>query len=146
MEGPDALDEVVGQLEGFEAPAGAWETEILPARLAGYEPAWLDDLAWPAASPGRGLGRATARPNGSERGAAPVRTTPITLLARRHAALWASLSREADAVQPSPRAQTVADFLRAARRLVLRRDRRGHAACCAPRSRRRWPSSSPSAW
>jgi ATP-dependent Lhr-like helicase len=31
MEGPDALDEVVGQLEGFEAPAGGWETEIPPA-------------------------------------------------------------------------------------------------------------------
>ncbi|MGH6930173.1 MAG: Lhr family ATP-dependent helicase, partial [Dongiaceae bacterium] len=34
MEGPDAVDAVIGQLEGFEAPAGAWETEILPARLA----------------------------------------------------------------------------------------------------------------
>ena len=44
MEGPDALDGVVAQLEGFEAPAGAWESEILPARLADYEPAWLDDL------------------------------------------------------------------------------------------------------
>ena len=43
MQGPDAVDTVVGQLEGFEAPAGAWESEILPARLAGYEPAWLDD-------------------------------------------------------------------------------------------------------
>ena len=34
MEGPDAVDAVIGQLEGFEAPAGAWETEILagPAR------------------------------------------------------------------------------------------------------------------
>ena len=38
--------------KGFEAPAGAWETEILPARIAGYEPAWLDDqclagrIAW----------------------------------------------------------------------------------------------------
>ncbi len=28
----------VGTLEGFEAPAGAWETEILPARIKGYEP------------------------------------------------------------------------------------------------------------
>ena len=52
MEGPDALAAVLGQLEGFEAPAGAWETEILPARIAGYEPAWLDDqclagrIAW----------------------------------------------------------------------------------------------------
>src|SRR4029079_6923050 len=43
MEGAAALAGVVGQLEGLEAPAGAWETEILPARLAGYEPAWLDD-------------------------------------------------------------------------------------------------------
>ena len=43
MEGPEAVDAVVGQLEGFEAPAGAWESEILPARLAGDEPTWLDE-------------------------------------------------------------------------------------------------------
>src|SRR5215472_9090350 len=30
MQGPDAVDTVVAQLEGFEAPAGAWESEILP--------------------------------------------------------------------------------------------------------------------
>src|SRR5262249_34674715 len=28
MQGPDAVDTVVAQLEGFEAPAGAWESEI----------------------------------------------------------------------------------------------------------------------
>ena len=43
MEGPQALEAIVAQLEGFEAPAGAWESEILPARLAAYEPHWLDD-------------------------------------------------------------------------------------------------------
>ncbi|MGH7054820.1 MAG: DEAD/DEAH box helicase, partial [Stellaceae bacterium] len=43
MAGPDAVAAITGQLEGFEAPAGAWETEILPARIAGYDPAWLDD-------------------------------------------------------------------------------------------------------
>ena len=43
MEGPDALEVLARQLEGFEAPAGAWETEILPARLDSYEPSWLDD-------------------------------------------------------------------------------------------------------
>src|SRR5262249_60524793 len=43
MQGPDAVDTVVAQLEGFEAPAAAWESEILPARLAGYEPRFLDD-------------------------------------------------------------------------------------------------------
>jgi ATP-dependent helicase Lhr and Lhr-like helicase len=35
MEGPDALEGVVAQLQGFEAPAAAWESEILPGRLAG---------------------------------------------------------------------------------------------------------------
>ena len=68
-----------------------------------------------SASPAGRLGAAAAaqrRSNGGERGAAPVRTTPITLLARRHAALWASLSPRADVAPPSPRAQAVADFIR----------------------------------
>jgi len=112
MEGPDALEILVRQLEGFEAPAGAWETEILPTRLSGYEPTWLDDqclsgrIAWARLRP------RSARPNGSERGAAPVRSTPITLLARRHAMLWASLSAAADPIALSPRAHTVADYIR----------------------------------
>ena len=81
----------VALLEGFEAPAGAWETEILPARIAGYEPAWLDDqclagrIAWARLAPGRG--------NGRDRVATPVRTTPITLLARRHAQFWTFADR-----------------------------------------------------
>jgi ATP-dependent helicase Lhr and Lhr-like helicase len=110
--GPDAVEVIAGQLEGFEAPAGAWETEILPVRLAGYEPAWLDDLclagriAWARLRPRNG------RPDGSERSAAPVRTTPITLLARRHAPLWAALSQTAEPVHPGSRAQAVADCIR----------------------------------
>ena len=57
MEGPDALAATVAQLEGFEAPAGAWESEILPARVADYEAAWLDDeclsgrVAWARLKP-----------------------------------------------------------------------------------------------
>jgi ATP-dependent helicase Lhr and Lhr-like helicase len=108
MEGPDALEVLVRQLEGFEAPAGSWETEILPARLDGYEPSWLDDqclagrVAW-----------ARLRPrNGGERSATPVRTTPIMLLVRRHAPLWAALSAAEEPVRPSSRAQAVADCIR----------------------------------
>ena len=41
-----------------------------------------------------------------------MRTTPITLLARRHAPLWAALSPAPDAVRPSARAQAVADCIR----------------------------------
>ncbi|TMJ58223.1 MAG: DEAD/DEAH box helicase [Alphaproteobacteria bacterium] len=112
MEGPDAVEILVRQLEGFEAPAGAWETEILPARLAGYEPSWLDDqclsgrIAWARLRP-----RST-RPNGGERNPTPVRTTPITFLARRNTPLWAAQSAGPDAVPCSAKAQAVADFIR----------------------------------
>jgi ATP-dependent Lhr-like helicase len=111
MEGPDAVEAIVGQLEGFEAPAGAWESEILPARLTGYEPAWLDDhclagrIAWARLTP------RAAKPNGGARGATPVRTTPITLLARRRAPLWSALSATPEPVQPSGRAQAVLDMI-----------------------------------
>ncbi len=112
MAGPDAVDAIVGQLEGFEAAAGAWESEILAVRIAEYEPAWLDGqclagrIAWARLKPRNGP------PDGGERGGAPVRTTPITLLPRRHAPLWASLAPITDAAQLSFRAQTVVDCIR----------------------------------
>ncbi len=112
MEGPDALEVLVRQLEGFEAPAGAWETEILPARLDGYEPSWLDDQCLAGRIVWARLRPRNARPNGGERSPAPVRTTPIALLARRHAGLWASLSPTDDPIRPSSRAQAVADCIR----------------------------------
>jgi len=96
----------------FEAPAGAWETEILPARLAGYEPSWLDDQCLAGRIVWARLRPRNARPNGVERSAAPVRSTPITLLARRHASLWASLSPAVDPVALGSGAQTVADYIR----------------------------------
>ena len=112
MEGMDAVEVIIGQLEGFEAPAASWESEILPARIADYEPAWLDAqslagrVCWTRLRP-----RASRQSNG-ERGATPVRTTPIALLSRRHAPLWASLPGTGEPPQPSGRAQTVADYIR----------------------------------
>ncbi len=50
--GASALEQALDRLFGHAAPAQAWETEILPARLPGYLPAWLDavlaetDLLW----------------------------------------------------------------------------------------------------
>jgi ATP-dependent Lhr-like helicase len=113
MEGPDALAAVLGQLEGFEAPASAWESEILPARISGYEPHWLDDLclagriAWARLRPRSG------RQADSERSAAPVRSTPIALLPRRHLPLWSDLLPSSDAIEPGARAKSVAEFIRA---------------------------------
>jgi ATP-dependent helicase Lhr and Lhr-like helicase len=111
MQGSDALAAVLTQLEGFEAPAGAWETEIIPSRMAEYEPQWLDEhcragrvvwtrLAAHAAYPDRG------------RGASPIRSTPIALLARRNVSLWAALAEQSDPAQLTSRARAVADYIR----------------------------------
>jgi ATP-dependent Lhr-like helicase len=42
--GEEGLREVLGQVQGIEAIQGAWETEILPGRVAGYRPEMLDRL------------------------------------------------------------------------------------------------------
>src|SRR5204863_5163065 len=99
---------VLAQLEGFEAPASAWETEILPARIGEYEPAWLDEqclagrFVWP---------RLAARRAEPGRGASPVRSTPIVLLARRNLLLWSSLAGPVEVQNLSPPAQRVAEYL-----------------------------------
>jgi ATP-dependent helicase Lhr and Lhr-like helicase len=111
MAGPKALDRVVAQLEGFEAPAVAWESDILPARLADYEPGWLDErclaghIAWMRLQSRNGRTNGAGRP-------APVRTTPITLMPRRHTGIWTSLTPYGAAADPSPRAQLLADCIR----------------------------------
>ena len=109
VEGVDALAAVCSQLEGFEAPAAAWETEILPARVNEYDPAWLDELSLAGRVAWARL--ASPRP-GAERHRSPVRTTPIALLARRHLALWSSLAATPEEPDASSRAADVADFIR----------------------------------
>jgi ATP-dependent Lhr-like helicase len=112
VEGPDALAAVLAQLEGFEAPAAAWESEILPARVAGYEISWLDDLClagrivWSRLRP-----RASA---GGEHGTGPVRATPIVLLQRRSLPTWNALDATKDDGDAtiSSRARKVSDSLR----------------------------------
>ena len=42
--GADGLARVIEQLQGFETAAGAWERELLPARLHGYDVSWLDQM------------------------------------------------------------------------------------------------------
>jgi ATP-dependent Lhr-like helicase len=108
MEGPDAVGAILAQLEGFEAPASAWETEILPSRISEYEPAWLDEQCLA----GRFLWtRLSARRGDTPRGAAPVRATPIVLLARRNLRLWSTLGAAEDGAQLSANARRIAGYL-----------------------------------
>jgi len=111
VSGPDALAGVLAQLEGFEAPASAWEGSILPARVDGYEIAWLDALC----QSGRVVwSRLGARKGGGERVGGPVRSTPTVLLQRRNLEMWRMLAGPgADASPLSSRAQQVVEWLAA---------------------------------
>jgi ATP-dependent Lhr-like helicase len=105
-DGPASLAAVLEQLEGFEVPAVAWETEVLPARLAQYEPAWLDSLCLS----GRAFWARLGAP--ARLAAAPIRSTPIALLTRAHGAWWQQLCGDPDARPPhSANAAAVAEYL-----------------------------------
>lgn len=105
MQARDALGPVVEQLEGFQAAAGAWEGDLLPARLKDYGGPWLDELCrsgrivWT-----RLAGRIKAS-------SGPVRGTPIVLLPRRHLSAWYALASDAPQPELSSRAQRVLETL-----------------------------------
>jgi ATP-dependent Lhr-like helicase len=75
--GLEGLAAIVGQLDGFEVPAAAWESDVLAARVEEYDPALLDTLSLT----GR-VGWAAGRRGGGS--APPIRSTPIALFAREH--------------------------------------------------------------
>ena len=109
LQGSDAVAAVLAQLEGFEAPAGGWESDILPARIAEYDPHWLDEHC----RAGRFVwARLQARRGDQDLAAGPIRTTPITLLARRNAKVWSELGQPHDPAQLSYKPRTVLDFLK----------------------------------
>src|SRR5581483_6685637 len=104
LRGAEALPAVLAQLEGFEAPAGAWESQLLPARLRDYDIGWLDALC--------AAGRIAWTRLRVSNGASPVRASPIVLLPRKQLAAWSVLATQAeDAPKLSSRAQAVAEYL-----------------------------------
>ena len=106
--GDGALLDVVEQLQGFESAAGAWESEILPLRVADYDPTSLDvaclsgDLVW---------GRFNGRPvngEGQANKAVLSRSIPISL-GLREALPWLAGAHGGDA--PLGAASDVLDHL-----------------------------------
>jgi ATP-dependent helicase Lhr and Lhr-like helicase len=43
-DGPAGVERALELLQGYAAPASAWESEILPRRIKDYRPAWLDEV------------------------------------------------------------------------------------------------------
>ncbi len=109
--GMDALVDVLGQLQGAPLPASVVESEILPARLAEYRPAELDELAtagelvWVGAgaigaNDGRvrlvfrdqaGLLVPEAGPDADDLAEGPVHRALLDRLGQRGASFWGDL-------------------------------------------------------
>jgi ATP-dependent Lhr-like helicase len=106
MQGQDALPAVLAQLEGYEAAAGAWESELLALRLRDYSILWLDELCRAGKLVWTRIGASRSSAGG------PVRATPIALLPRRQVALWHGLSGDAAEPGLSSRAGAVFDALK----------------------------------
>ncbi|MYM74051.1 DEAD/DEAH box helicase [Duganella sp. FT134W] len=106
LKGPDALPQALAQLEGYEAAAGAWESDLLALRVQDYSSLWLDDLC----RAGKIVWTRVGAPSSAVGG--PVRSTPLVLLPRRQLALWHALPAVADQVEVSPRAARVLEALR----------------------------------
>ncbi len=105
VKGVEGLAAVIGQLDGYEVPAGAWEHEVLAARVEDYEPDFIDRLclsgrvAWGRLSPANGSGKA------------PLRSSPIAMMLREHAEVWRAAA-EPETGELSSEASAVYDTLR----------------------------------
>ena len=120
LHGKEGLHRVIGQLQGLELPAPAWEERVLPARIRRYDPADLEHLclsgvvAW---------GRLNTNLEESEahedvaavraRRPGPVRNSPLAFVLREDLASFLGPAGEADLLARLPAAaREVADYLR----------------------------------
>ena len=83
LHGADGTLQIIRQLQGYEIPASAWESEILARRIANYDAAFLDELClsgeamWARVSPHPAIAE--------NRRVRPTRIAPVTLLLREDA-------------------------------------------------------------
>ncbi|GHN00613.1 ATP-dependent DNA helicase [Cytophagales bacterium WSM2-2] len=108
-QGPFGLELMIQKLEGFEAPAIAWESDLLPSRIADYDHQWLDMLcvagkiSW---------GRFRPSLSKEKKANSPIRTTPVTFISRNKLNAWRSPETVEEALQLSPRATLLLETLK----------------------------------
>jgi len=110
--------EILQQLQGFEAPANAWESQILARRIADYDPKVLDNLCLTGAV---GWGRLSphpstlGEPSDAIRRVIPTSVAPLTFFIREDAEWMIPRHAEGDAKESialSPAARAVLMHLR----------------------------------
>ncbi len=110
--------EILQQLQGFEAPANAWESQILARRIANYDPKILDNLCLTGAV---GWGRLSPHPStlgetaDAIRRVIPTSVAPLTFFIREDSDWMIPRHAEGDAKEAqalSPAAREVLAHLR----------------------------------
>ena len=117
LHGIDGTLAVLRQLQGYEISAAAWESEVLPRRIANYSPALLDRLClsgevmWGRLSPHPAFAfPLEPGPRGGQ--VRPTRTAPVTLFLREDLTWLAGEPGVADQTTPlSHPARDVANAL-----------------------------------
>ena len=104
LHGLDGTLQIVRQLQGCEFPAAAWESEVLPRRIAKYDPEYLDQLclsgevSWGRLSPHPAFDRDPQDADGADRRRVrPTRVAPLAIFLRDDAG-WLLATP-----QPSPK-------------------------------------------
>jgi ATP-dependent Lhr-like helicase len=115
LSGRSGVQAVIEQLAGIHVPTADWERHVLPLRVEGYDPRWLDelclsgDVVW-----GRLATRDTAERSGiaseRRRSTVPSPATPLALVERRDLG-WLLPAVRWDQVAAVPRAGPGADVL-----------------------------------
>jgi ATP-dependent Lhr-like helicase len=99
LHGVDGTLQIIKQLQGCEFPAAAWEAEVLPRRIANYDPEYLDalclagEVSWGRLSPHP----AFEREEDERRRVRPTRVAPLAIFLRDDAG-WLLATP-----QPSPK-------------------------------------------
>jgi ATP-dependent Lhr-like helicase len=90
LHGVDGTLAIIRQLQGAEFPSADWETEVLPRRIAGYQPEYLDQLcfagevSWGRLSPHPAFERQAEE---NARRVRPTRVAPLAIFLREDA-VW----------------------------------------------------------
>jgi ATP-dependent helicase Lhr and Lhr-like helicase len=109
LTGLDGLRAIVAELDGYELAAGAWERDVLPARLDRYDASMLDMVCLSGEA-----GWARLSPAHLPEGPVPslVFATPVALFLRDHEAAWRALRMSAPEPLLDPSARVVLAALR----------------------------------
>ena len=102
LHGVDGLFHILKQLQGYEIPAAAWESLVLPRRIVDYDPELLDrlclsgEIAWGRLSPHKAFD-----PDSPTKRVRPTRIAPIAIFRREDFPSLAAPHAEIDLSHPA---------------------------------------------